>query len=64
MRKHPRKGLVRESAIYPTTKSALQKIAAAQQVKVQIKGNRGLVQREFAPANSDRFRQFVAAYAR
>src|SRR5437867_7520461 len=48
MRKRVRKELVRENAIYPTTKSTLQKIAAAQQVKVQIKGNKGLVQREYA----------------
>jgi len=55
--------LVRENAIYPATKSALQRIAAADQVKVQIKGNKGLIQREFAKDNRDRFRQFVSFYA-
>ena len=62
-RKPFKKELVRENAIYPATKSALQRIAAAQEVKVQIKGNKGLIQREFAKDNRDRFRQFVSYYA-
>jgi hypothetical protein len=63
MRKPYKKELVRENAIYPASKNALQQIASAQQVKVQIKGNKGLVQRDFAPENLERFRKFVAAYA-
>ena len=63
MRKPYQKGLVRESALYPTSKNALQKIAAAKQVKVQIKGNKGLIEREFAQENIDNFRKFVSAYA-
>jgi len=63
MRKPYKKELVRENAIYPASKSALQQIASAQQVKVQIKGNKGLVQRDFAPENLERFRKFVSAYA-
>jgi hypothetical protein len=62
-RKPYKKELVRENAIYPATKSALQRIAAAQEVKVQIKGNKGLIQREFAKDNRDKFRQFVSYYA-
>ena len=63
LRKPYKKELVRERAIYPASKSALQQIAAAQQVKVQIKGDKGLIQRDFAPENLERFRKFVAAYA-
>jgi len=60
LRKPYRKELVRENAIYPVTKKDLQKIAAGKQVKVEIRGNKGLVQREFAQANLDRFRMFVS----
>jgi hypothetical protein len=63
MRKPYKKELVRENAIYPTTKIALQKIAAAQEVKVQIKGDKGVVERQFAKENIDKFRKFVSTYA-
>ena len=63
MRKPYKKELVRENAIFPVTKKALQKIALAQQVKVQIKGNKGLIERQFAKENSERFRKFVSNYA-
>ena len=63
LRKPYNKEIVRERAIYPTTKKALQKIALAKQVKVQIKGNRGLVERDFAKDNIDRFRKFVSINA-
>jgi len=62
-RKPYKKELVRENAIFPATRQALQKIAAAQQVKVKIKGNNGLIERDFAPENSDRFRKFVSTFA-
>jgi len=62
MRKPYKKELVRENAIFPASKTALQKIAAAQKVKVQIKGDKGLIEREFAQENLDRFRKFVATY--
>ncbi len=63
MRKPFKKELVREDAIYPVTKKALNKIAFAKEVKVQIKGDKGLIQREFAKDNSERFRKFVTAFA-
>jgi len=63
MRKPYKKELVRENALYPVTKKALQSIAAAQQVKVQIKGDKGIVERQFAKENIDRFRKFVSMYA-
>jgi len=62
-RKPYKKELVRENAIFPATRTALQKIAAAQKVKVQIKGNNGLIEREFAQDNFDRFRKFVSSCA-
>ena len=62
-RKPFRKELVRENAIFPASRIALQKIANAQQVKVQIKGKNGLIERDFAKENIDRFRKFVLSYA-
>ena len=54
---------VREGAIYPVSKLNLQKIAAAQKVKVQIKGNKGLIERDFRPENFERIRAFVTRAA-
>ena len=51
---------VREDAFYPISQHDLQKIASAQKVKVQIKGNNGLVEREFRPENFERIKAFVA----
>jgi hypothetical protein len=63
-RKKMNKGsIVRETAIYSVTKEQLQKIAGAKSVKVQLRGNRGVVEREFGPENFERFRTFVAKYA-
>lgn len=62
-RKPYKKDFVRENALYPVTKSQLQKIAGAKQVKVQIKGKNGLIDRDFKTANFERFRQFVTSYA-
>ena len=62
-RKPYKKELVRENAIFPATRVALQRIASGQQVKVQIKGRNGLIERQFAPENLERFRKFVSSYA-
>src|SRR5215207_217834 len=58
MRKPYKKELVREVAIYPATRIQLQKIALAKDVKVSIRGNNGLIEREFSKENQERFRQF------
>jgi hypothetical protein len=58
-----KKDLVRETALYPVTKAQLQKIASSRDVKVQIKGNNGLIEREFKPENFERVRKFVSHYA-
>src|SRR5688572_15898427 len=63
MRKPYKKQFVRETALYPVTKAELQKIASARDVKVQIKGNNGLIEREFKPENFQRLRRFVSHYA-
>jgi hypothetical protein len=63
-RKKVEKGaFVRETAIYEATRDQLQKMGAAKAIKVELKGNNGLVERQFAPANFERFRAFVARYA-
>jgi hypothetical protein len=62
-KKVDRNAFVQETAIYEATRDQLQKIGAAKQVKVELKGNNGLVERQFAPANFERFRAFVARYA-
>jgi hypothetical protein len=62
-KKLERNAFVQETAIYEATRDQLQKIGAAKQVKVELKGNNGLVERQFAPANFERFRAFVARYA-
>jgi hypothetical protein len=54
---------VQETAMYPVTKSQLQKIAGSKSIKVQIKGQNGLIEREFKEANHQRFRRFVYSYA-
>jgi len=63
MRKPYKKELVRENALFPVSKKVLQNIAAGQQVKVQIKGDKGVIERQFAKENIDRFRKFVSTYA-
>ncbi|MCI0747821.1 MAG: hypothetical protein L0Y58_20630 [Verrucomicrobia subdivision 3 bacterium] len=63
MRKPYKKELVRETAIYPATRVQLQKIALAKDVDVKIRGNRGLVERDFSKDNQERFRQFVTRFA-
>lgn len=63
MRDTYKRDFVRESALYPVTKAELQKIASSRDVKVQIKGNNGLIERDFKPVNFERFRKFVSYYA-
>lgn len=58
-RKKNRRGFVSETALYPTTREQLQKIANAKQVKVRIKGDNGLVERDFRPDNFRRFKEFL-----
>ena len=62
-RKTTREGLLRESAIFKTSKLVLQKIAIATNVKVTIEGDNGLIEREFNDENFDRFKRFVTLYA-
>lgn len=54
--------LVSEDALYPTTKEAIQKIASADSVRVQIQGLNGLIQRDFTPDNFARFQAFYKQY--
>jgi hypothetical protein len=63
MRKPHKDEFVIEKAIYPSTRVQLQKIAIAKDVKVQIRGNNGLVEREFNQENTERFRNFVTRFA-
>lgn len=63
LRKASSEGIVRERALYSVTREQLQQIAAAKKVEVQIKGNNGLVVREFDAENYRRFRLFVITYA-
>jgi hypothetical protein len=57
-----KKDEVTERAIYPATGQQLRTIAGAQSVKVSILGRNGMVQREFTPANFEKFRHFVQNY--
>lgn len=52
-----------EKALYEANREQLQKIAKAKKVKVQIKGAKGLIEREFGPKNYDDFRAFVTRFA-
>lgn len=59
-RKKNKRGFVTESALYPTTRQQLEKIANAKDVKVRIKGDNGLIERDFRPDNSRRVKEFLA----
>jgi hypothetical protein len=63
MRRPYKKELVREVAIYPATRVQLQKIALGKDIKVEVRGNKGLIVREFSKENQERFRQFVTRFA-
>jgi hypothetical protein len=57
-----KKSFAAEKALYEVSKEQLFKIAQAKQVKVQIKGTKGLVERDFGPRNLQDFRSFVSRY--
>ena len=63
MRRPHKDEFVIERAIYPATRVQLQKIALGKNVKVQIRGGNGLVEREFTKENQERLRQFVTRFA-
>jgi len=58
-----KKAFAQETALFEVTKDQLIKLAKANQIKVQVKGNKGLVEREFGPKNYADFRAFVTRYA-
>lgn len=57
-----RGGLVNENALYLAQADEIRAIAAAAKVTVRVTGQNGVVQREFKPANTDRFKKFVEKY--
>lgn len=63
-RKTYRKDFVTETAIYEVSKADLQKLAGAKQIKIQVKGNNGLVEREFTAENFENLKAFVSRAAR
>lgn len=52
-------GTVLEMAIYETSAYAIRSIANAQSVTVKIRGENGLIVRDFKPPNFEKFRAFV-----
>lgn len=58
-RKESKEGVVHEIAIYQVSPGQLRQIAYAKSVQVQIRGQRGTVEREFKPDNFKRFQQFI-----
>ena len=54
-----RRGLVSEDAIFLAGPAELKDIANAKQVTVKVIGRNGIVERDFAPANFERFKKFV-----
>lgn len=57
-----RGGLISEYAMYQVSPGDLRAIASARQVKVKAIGRNGIVERDFAPPNFERFRKFVAHF--
>lgn len=53
------KGAVFETARYEATADDIHRIASARKVTVQVRGRHGIINREFAPENSEKFRKFV-----
>lgn len=56
-------GVLQENAIYRAQAADLRAIANAQHVTVRVIGKTGIVQREFGPANFERFKNFIKKYA-
>lgn len=54
---------VTETAIYPVSRADLQKLGYARKIKVQIKGIKGLIERDFADENYENLRAFVTRAA-
>jgi hypothetical protein len=52
-------GFVTETAFYPVSKADLQKLGYARKIRVQVKGNKGLVERDFSQENYKNLRSFV-----
>ena len=50
---------VSETAQYRASRLDMQKMGFARQIKVQIKGNKGLIERDFNPENFEKIRAFV-----
>jgi len=61
MRKQ-RRGVVSEDAIFLASAEELRAIAFAKAVTVKVAGQNGVVVRDFAPANFERFRKFVSEF--
>jgi len=57
------KGFVSETALYQISRFDLSKIANAKSVKVQIRGDKGIVERDFGPDNFKRLKEFLARAA-
>jgi len=51
-----------ENAIYQTTEEVLRKLARAKQVHVTIRGKSRIIERDFRPENTRKFRNFVLTY--
>ena len=58
-----KKDFVRETALYEIKKEDLQKLANAKKIKVQLRGNNGLVDRDFSAENFENLKAFVARAA-
>ena len=54
-----KKGVMMETAIYPTDLESIRAIAGAASVKVRVTGHRASVERAFTSVNSERFKKFV-----
>ena len=59
-----RKEILGEDAVYEVTGEAMRMIADAKKVKVRVTGQNGLVEREFAPENFERFKKFVSSFVK
>jgi hypothetical protein len=53
---------VTERAIYVATGQQLRTIANSSSIKVNILGRNGMVQRDFTPANFEKFRAFIQRF--
>jgi hypothetical protein len=56
------KEMLNETALYVAQSSDLRAIGQAHAVTVRVQGKNGLVQREFAPENLERFKKFATKF--